>query len=72
MGQLVVFVSVFNSILLSLWVLTRSFTIYLCLGVVGRTLVCCKIQGKYINSGERPIKLSYSWFFAKAMLVVCQ
>jgi len=35
-----------------------------------RTLVCCKIQGKYVNRGERLIKLSYSWFFAKVVLAI--
>jgi len=43
--------------------------IYLKTGYMVRTLVCCKIQGRFfLNSGERPIKIGYSWFFMKVVL----
>jgi len=35
----------------------------------GWTCVCCKILGKVLVRGERPIKLGDSWFFAKSIKV---
>jgi len=36
----------------------------------GRTRECCKILRGLVIRGERPIKISDSWFSAKIILVV--
>lgn len=40
--------------------------------IVGRTCICCKILGRLLVRGERPIKLGYLWFSAKSMYVKYQ